>query len=564
MNKVEIIQPTRKITNNRRKNANGSLYIDRIRVAAYCRVSTDNDDQLGSFESQKLYYEQKIKSNKDWINAGIFADEAITGTKVDKREDFLAMIQKCLDGEIDLILTKSISRFARNTLDTLQYVRLLREHNIAVFFEKENLNTMDMNGELFLTIMSSLAQQEVESLSQNVKIGLKMKMKRGELCGYPQCFGYDYDPDAKKLTINEEDAQTVRMIFDLYNQGYGCSVIASHMIRLGRKNRRGLVKWDQSAVRYIIKNEKYTGDVLLGKTFTVDPISKRRRFNNGEEEQYYIRDHHEPIISRDIWEQANKHRLERAEKIVFEEPGTRIRHARRYALSGKCKCGFCGHSYVRKVLHSGKSHEKIVWQCDNYIKHRMDSCPNCKAVDENIIENAFIEAFNLLSGNYSEVTDLVITTLEQNISENVDVNRAKRLEKDKGNLLNKKKRLTELLIQGAISKEDSSEKFNEINRKLADVQSKKNALEKEVKKQKQLKKSLKEVRGILECHTTLESFDREVFECIIDRVIIGGYNDDETIDPYKLTFIMKGNQSAIVPDSKTQFKLKNLMSYEVL
>ena len=140
----------------------------------------------------------------------------------------------------------------------------------------------------------------------------------------------------------------------------------------------------------------------------------------------------------------------------------------------------------------------------------------------------------------------------------------KRLEKDKGNLLNKKKRLTELLIEGAISKEDSSEKFNEINRKLADVQSKKNALEKEVKKQKQLKKSLKEVRGILECHTTLESFDREVFECIIDRVIIGGYNDDETIDPYKLTFIMKGNQSAIVPDSKTQFKLKNLMSYEVL
>ena len=563
MNKVEIIQPTKKVSNNRRKNIKG-LNIDRIRVAAYCRVSTDNDDQLGSFESQKLYYEQKIKSNPDWINAGIFADEAITGTKVDKREDFLAMIQQCLDGNIDLILTKSISRFARNTLDTLQYVRLLRENNIAVFFEKENLNTLDMNGELLLTIMSSLAQQEVESLSKNVKIGLKMKMKRGELCGYPQCFGYDYDPVAKKLSINEEEAHTVRMIFDLYNQGYGCSVIASHMIRLGRRNRRGLVKWDQSAIRYIIKNEKYTGDVLLGKTFTVDPISKVRRFNNGEEEQYYIRDNHEPIISRDIWEQANKERLKRAEKIVVEEPGTRVRHARRYAFSGKCKCAFCGHGYVRKVLHSGKPHEKIVWQCDNYIKHRMDSCPNCKAVDENIIESAFIEAFNLLSGNYTEVVDLVVNTMEENISENVDINRVKRLEKDKSNLLSKKKRLTELLIEGVISKEDGSERFDEINRKLADVQSKKNALEKEVKKQKQLKSSLKEVRKILDQHTTLESFDREVFESIIDRVIIGGYNDDGTIDPYKLTFIMKGKQSAVVPDSKTQFKLKNLMSYEVL
>ena len=174
MGRVEVLEATRIAPNSRGRVRGEALKVERIRVAAYCRVSTDDDDQLGSFESQKLYYEDKIRTNKDWVNAGIFADEAITGTKVDKREGFQSMIQKCQNGEIDLILTKSISRFARNTLDTLQYVRMLRERNIAIFFEKENINTMDMNGEMLLTILSSMAQQEVESLSQNVKMGLKM------------------------------------------------------------------------------------------------------------------------------------------------------------------------------------------------------------------------------------------------------------------------------------------------------------------------------------------------------------------------------------------------------
>ena len=197
MGRVEVLEATRTAPNSRGRVRGEALKVERIRVAAYCRVSTDDDDQLGSFESQKLYYEDKIRNNKDWVNAGIFADEAITGTKVDKREGFQSMIQKCQNGEIDLILTKSISRFARNTLDTLSYVRMLRERNIAIFFEKENINTMDMNGEMLLTILSSMAQQEVESLSQNVKMGLKMKMKRGELIGFNGCLGYDYHPEDK-------------------------------------------------------------------------------------------------------------------------------------------------------------------------------------------------------------------------------------------------------------------------------------------------------------------------------------------------------------------------------
>lgn len=268
---VQVLKATKMIPNSRGRNAY-AVKLDRIRVAAYCRVSTDGDEQLGSFQSQKLYYEEKIQKNKDWVMAGIFADEAVTGTKVDKREGFQEMIRKCQDGEIDMILTKSISRFSRNTSDTIKYVRMLRDKNIAIFFEKENINTLDMNGEMLLTILSSLAQQEVESLSGNVKMGLQMKMKRGELIGFSGCLGYDYDKETKTITVNKTEAETVQLIFELYIQGYGGARIAKQLMEMGMKNHQEKVVWTDSGVMGVIKNEKYKGDVLLGKTFTVDSI----------------------------------------------------------------------------------------------------------------------------------------------------------------------------------------------------------------------------------------------------------------------------------------------------
>jgi site-specific DNA recombinase len=305
MREVQVLQATKTALNSRGRNNNYAVQIDRIRVAAYCRVSTDGDEQLGSFESQKLYYEEKIRKNKEWAMAGIFADEAITGTKIDKREGFQEMIRKCLNGEIDMILTKSISRFSRNTPDTIKYVRMFRDKNIAIMFEKENINTLDMNGEMLLTILSSLAQEEVESLSRNVKMGLQMKMKRGELVGFNGCFGYDYHQDTKTITVNETEAETVRLIYDMYLQGNG-------------------------RVMGMIKNEKYKGDVLLGKTFTVDPISKGRLANMGEENQYYIRDHHEAIVSREIWDKAEEIRLKRAKPKLMQTTGNRERYTRQF------------------------------------------------------------------------------------------------------------------------------------------------------------------------------------------------------------------------------------------
>lgn len=329
---------------------------ERMRVAAYCRVSTDSEDQLNSYKSQVKYYTELIKKKSEWDLAGIYADEAITGTQVAKREEFQRLINDCMNGDVDMVITKSISRFARNTLDTLKYVRMLKEKRVAVFFEEENINTLTMDGELLLVVLSSVAQQEVENISANVKKGLKMKMQRGELVGFQGCLGYDYHPEDKTLTVNEEEAEIVRYIFRRYIEGAGGSVIAQELGNLGYKTKRGNTTWVDSAVLGIIKNEKYKGDILLGKTFTLDPISKRRLDNRGEEDQFYIREHHEPIISEEIFEKAQEILKRRSYSKRLGTDGKREKFSRKYSFSCMMECGFCGGTYTRRCWHSGTKH----------------------------------------------------------------------------------------------------------------------------------------------------------------------------------------------------------------
>lgn len=560
MGEVQILEKTRTAQNSRSRSSNGAgghaVRVERIRVAAYCRVSTDGDEQLGSFESQKLYYEQKIADNPEWVNAGIFADEAITGTKTDKRNGFQEMIARCQNGEIDMILTKSISRFARNTVDTLNYVRMLKDKNIAIFFEKENINTLDMNGELLLTIMSSLAQQEVESLSQNVKIGLQMKMKRGEMVGFNGCFGYDYDPETKTISVNEDEAQTVRMIYDMYLQGYGTTTIAKRLIELGIKNKKGEVSWHTHGVMGIIKNEKYKGDILLGKTFTTDPISKRRLANFGEENQYYIRDHHEPIVSREVWDEAERIRKKRAKNKVVETTGNRERYTRQYAFSSMCECAYCGHKLTRRTRHSSSIYEKPVWQCMNATKNGIVNCPNCKAIDEAILEDAFLDAFKLLAGNFDDVLDVVLSYVEESANNDDNIRRKQQIDKDISALESKKSRMTDMLIDGTITKEVYDEKLVEFTRKLHTLSDKRKILADSINTRNDISKRMSELRETLEKEDILDEFDRTVFESIIEKVYVGGYEEDGTPDPYKLTFILKGNQTGTIPHAKEAFKEK--------
>jgi site-specific DNA recombinase len=212
---------------------NRGVELQRLRVAAYCRVSTNSEDQLNSYKSQVQHYTDYIKEKVEWVFAGIYADEAITGTQTRNREEFQRLINDCMNGDIDMVITKSISRFARNTLDTLRYVRMLKEKDIAVFFEEENINTLTMDGELLLVILSSVAQQEVENISANVKKGLRMKMQRGELVGFQGCLGYDYHPEDKSLTINKEESKIVQYIFQRYAEGAGSTMISKELHNLG-------------------------------------------------------------------------------------------------------------------------------------------------------------------------------------------------------------------------------------------------------------------------------------------------------------------------------------------
>jgi hypothetical protein len=455
-----------------------------------------------------------------------------------------------------MILTKSISRFSRNTPDTIKYVRMLRDRNIAVYFEKENINTLDMNGEMLLTILSSLSQGEVESLSENVKLGLRMKMKRGELIGFNGCLGYDYHPDTKSITVNEQEAETVRFIFDMYLQGYGCGTIAKRLTEMGFKNKRGTVEWRDHGVMGIVKNEKYKGDILLGKTFTVDPSSKRRLANMGEEDQYYIRDHHEAIVSREVWDAAEEIRLKRAKPKLMQTTGNRERYTRQFTFSSMLECGYCGHKLSRRTRHQTTTTKKAVWQCMNATKNGIDSCPNCKAVDEVIVEGAFLEAFRLLADNFDDVMESVLSTIEDVLNDDTELKRVKQLEKEISTIESKKSRLTDLLIDGKIEQEDYDEKKLAFQRKLHQLTEEKAYLEENIGQQKNISKRMAQLRKTLENEEILDEFDRIVFESIVEKVIVGGYDDDGNPTPYKLTFVLKCNQELKVDNAKAEYREK--------
>lgn len=530
------------------------VQLTRKRVAAYVRVSTDGEEQLQSFQSQKQYYQDKISQNKDWVMVEIYADEAITGTKTKNRDGFLKMIEDCMNGMIDVVMTKSISRFSRNLLDTLTYVRMLKDQGITIIFEKENINTSTMEGEMQLALLASLSQNEVESISQNVKMGVKMKMQRGELMGFNGCLGYDYHQEDKSLTVNEAEAEIVRFIFDRYIEGYGAYSIAKELTRLGKINKKGLVKWTDSGVRGIIKNEKYKGDLLLGKTYTVDPISKRRLDNRGEQDRFYIENHHEPIVSAEIWDKAQEICKSRYKENPNVVEGTRTKFARKFAFSSMCECGFCGTNLTRRSHNQDTQHKKPVWKCRTASNKGIENCPNSKSIDEAIIENAFVEMFGLLAENFDDVLESVLASVEETFSADGSAEKLKRVNKEISNLENRRNKLTDMMLDDKISKEAYDEKYDEICKKLAKAESEKLLFSEGVATQNAISKRMKDIRSQLKDADIMDHFDRIVFESSVEKIIVGETNEDGTVDPYKLTFVLKGMDNRNVPDVKNRYK----------
>lgn len=543
--------------------------VDRLRVAAYCRVSTDDEDQIKSYNSMVKYYTELIQNNAQWVFAGVYADKAITGTKVDKREDFQRLIQDCMDGKIDMVIAKSLPRFARNTLDTLKYVRMLRERNIAVYFEVEKINTLK-DGEFLMTILSSVAQQEVENTSAYVKKGLKMKMKRGELVGFQGCLGYDYDVVTKSLSINEKGAETVRYIFDRYVAGAGSSMIARELNEQGILTIRGN-PWTSSSVMGIINNEKYKGDILLGKTFTVDPISKRRLENLGEEDRFYIKDHHEPIISEETFSRAQEIRGRRNGGKKAATPGKREKYSRQYAFSCMLECGFCGTNLSRRRWHSSSKYKKTIWQCVKSTKGGKRFCPDSKGIPEQVIEEAFIESYKMLCAEDKDALDEFIARVEKTLSEGSIKDKILKLQKSADNLQTKRKRLLENYLEGIVSQDIYEETDVGYERKLSGIKANLELLEQQAEDEVSLKRRVADFKKALSKNSVLEEFDRGIFESIVEKVIVGGYDDNGNKDPYKITFIYKTGFKNEIENAKERFdrskgigdKTKELCSHVV-
>lgn len=383
-----------------------------LRVAAYCRVSTEEEEQQSSYEAQCSYYTDKIMTNPEWTMAGIFADEGITGTSTKKRDDFNRMIRKCRQKKIDLILTKSISRFARNTLDCLRYVRALKELGIGVYFEKENINTLQMDTELILTFMGAFAQSESESISANVKWGKKQAMREGKV-NFPisRLYGYTTDENGA-LVIQVEQAEIVKEIYRKFLLGHSIRMIRDALNADGIPAKGGK-EWQFASVQGIITNEKYCGDVLMQKTFKPDVMTGKVVKNTGQLPMYLIRNNHPAIVSRETYQAAQ---AEMARRSAGKSPSTknaptgRSCYSSKYALSERLVCGVCGTRYQRCTWHR-KNKVRVVWRCVSRVEYGTKYCKESPTMDERPLQQAIMEAINSAMGPKEELAQLITDTM---------------------------------------------------------------------------------------------------------------------------------------------------------
>lgn len=405
---VSIIPPAQK------DNQQTAEIIKKPRVAAYCRVSTELEEQQSSYQAQVEHYTREINRNPKWEFAGIYADEGISGTNTKKRVEFNRMIEDCMAGKIDMILTKSVSRFARNTVDCISYIRKLKEKNIAVFFEKENINTLDGAGELLITILGSLAQEESRSLSTNTKWGIARRFENGIVqVNHNRFLGYTKNQE-NELVIVPDEAEIVRLIFRLYLEGRSLKAIKEYLESHGIKTATGNDMWHTSSIGKMLSNEKYMGDALLQKTYTKDFINKTRVLNKGIVPQYYVEGSHEAIISKELWNltQQEKARRKNIRSSISKKAKTNNGvYNSKYALTDIITCGECNAQY-RRVTWKQTYGNRIVWRCYNKIENGKKFCHASPAIDEYIIHNAICDAINSLVDDKEEFISSLLSNLQ--------------------------------------------------------------------------------------------------------------------------------------------------------
>lgn len=481
----------------------------KLRVAAYCRVSTGSDAQLESLDTQKTYFENYINSRNDWELAGIYYDEGITGTKKEKRTALLQLMSDCESHQIDMVITKSLSRFSRNTTDCLELVRRLLAVKVPIFFEKENLNTGSMESELMLAILSSMAEGESTSTSENTKWAVQKRFQNGTFkIGYPP---YGYDWDGTEMKVNPAQTDVVKHIFSTFLSGTGIQDIAKDLNARQVATKKG-GKWSHGTIKGILTNEKYTGDTIFQKTYTDAQFNRHQ--NNGEKDQYFCAEHHEAIISHEDFELAAR-LLEQhsVEKGIIKGCG---RYQQRYAFSGNIICSECGATFRRRI-HTCKGHKYVAWLCNTHLTD-VKAC-SMLYIRNDDLETAFLTMMNKLIFSRKVLLAPLLEKLK-NTTEDGGIRRIRELERQLLQITEQRQTLQRLMAQGYLDQIIFTQQKNEL---MTQTEACKNEIEMLQNSSGQASTRIVELQKLLhftEHADMLQAFEEELFTEYADRIIV--------------------------------------------
>ena len=506
-NNVIRIEATRKETLKKLK--------PKTLVSAYCRVSTALEEQQQSFSAQVEYYTKYIEERKDWELVEIFADEAKSGTKIKNRDEFSRMIQECEKGNIHLIITKSITRFARNTVDCLEVIRNLKEMGVGVFFEKENINTLEEHSEQLLTILSSIAQLESENISSNVKWGIQKRFQDGTYTTATPAYGYKNDEDGE-LIIDQEKAVIVKRIFHEYLNGKGAHTIASGLDESQIPTIRTASKWNPNLIRGILKNSVYNGTLLLQKTYTTDTLPLTRRRNDGELNQFMVEENHEPLVTKKEWHMVKEILADRRKTARADESKKNLN---RYEFSSKIRCKECGGIFKRQKVYINTSYEKIKWGCTTHLR-TIDLC-STKSIEQESLEEAFLIMWNTLVTNETYILKPLLESLKT-LRKNTEQSKATELKNRIAELTQQSHTLSELTQKGEIGSAFFMEQQNTIKTEMEDLKRRKQKLKRSTDFEEEIINTERLLEIIEYNPEPMDCYDKNLFTAVVERIVIGG------------------------------------------
>ena len=481
-----------------------------MKIATYCRVSTDKEDQANSFEAQKRYFRAYIERNPGWELYEVYADEGISGTCTKKRTQFNRMIDDAYEGEFQFIITKEVSRFSRNILDTIKYTRDLKALGIGVLFVNDNINTLEAEGEFLLTVMASMAQEESRKTSSRVVWGQTRQMERGVVFGR-DLLGYEVKDG--KITVNPEEVELVRLIFHKYAiEQTGTTEIARFLMAGGYRTHRGSTRWRSNTVVKILKNEKYVGDLVQRKSYTPNYLDHEKRRNTGQVPTIRIENHHEPIISREVWN-LTQERLARNNRHKEGCTG----HSNRYVFSGRIKCGQCGSSFVAryKKLKDGTKIRR--WSCGKTETEGKAACDVGRLVRDDDAMNMLKTAIGSLNLDRASIISNVTALAAGAIlaGESGSYDKPELLEYEMERIRKKKEALLDSFLEGSIPKEDMVLMNGRYDDQMEALRERLRRARENTRSPQQLRSEIQEeVRQILTCETESEVFFKHLLDSL--------------------------------------------------